>query len=312
MKLVTFLSDGIDRHIGAVIDEGRAIVDFTAGEQASWSRDMLALIDGGEAALDRAKTLVENAVAVRPAEDVMLLAPLPRPRQMRDFLSFELHLRQARANRGLVRPTNMPSDPALVPVPAIWFDQPIYYKCNRFSVIGPGADIEWPSYSECLDYELEFGVVIGKSGKNISRDEAPGYIFGYCVYNDVSARDAQLDEMAGQLGPAKGKDFDTGNVLGPWLVTADEVENARALEMRAWVNGELWSAGNSATMQHSFEDMIAHVSRDETIHAGEFFGSGTVGNGCGLESGRFLSDGDRVVLEVQGLGRLENTVVRKS
>jgi 2-keto-4-pentenoate hydratase/2-oxohepta-3-ene-1,7-dioic acid hydratase in catechol pathway len=116
--------------------------------------------------------------------------------------------------------------------------------------------------------------------------------------------------MGGQLGPAKGKDFDTGNVFGPWIVTPEELGDPYALEMVARVNGEEWSRGNSAGMHHRFEDMIAFVSRSETLHPGEILGSGTVGSGCGLEQGRFLADGDVVELEVEGIGVLRNRFVR--
>ena len=168
----------------------------------------------------------------------------------------------------------------------------------------------WPLNSKMLDYELEFGIILGKGGKNIAKDKARAHIFGYLIFNDVSARDIQMREMQGQLGPTKGKDFDTGNILGPWLVTADEVPDPYNLTMVARVNGEEWSRGNSGTMHHKFEDMIAHVSADETLHAGEFFGSGTVGNGCGLEQGRFLKPNDVVELEIDGLGVLRNRFVK--
>ena len=231
---------------------------------------------------------------------------------MRDFLVFEKHIRNARA----IGPTfrgGQRLDPATVEIPKVWYEQPIYYKCNRFSVIGTGQDILWPRYCKLLDYELEFGIILGRGGKNIARDKAREHIFGFGIFNDVSARDAQMREMAGQLGPAKGKDFDTGNVLGPWLVTADEVADPYNLTMAARVNGEEWSRGNSGTMHHKFEDMIAHVSTDETLHAGEFFGSGTVGGGCGLELGRFLSPGDVVEARGGGAGQiLRNRVVAQS
>ena len=115
--------------------------------------------------------------------------------------------------------------------------------------------------------------------------------------------------MQAQLGPTKGKDFDTANVMGPWLVTADEIPDPYALTMVARVNGEEWSRGSSGDMHHKFDAILAHVSRDETVHAGEFFGSGTVGGGCGLEQGRFLNIGDVVELEISGLGILTNRVV---
>ncbi|MGH7005028.1 MAG: fumarylacetoacetate hydrolase family protein [Alphaproteobacteria bacterium] len=328
MKLVTFRGvDGSER-IGSLAQSG-AIVDLAraealiAGKPNAAFRDMLALIDGGPAATDRAAE-ISRAVTSRGIEDavidpgkVRLLAPVPEPRQMRDCLSFEKHLIQARERRYRKLAAQSP-DPAAawrhfeqsgqLAIPQVWYDQPIYYKQNRFSVVGPEAEILWPRYSRVMDYELEFGIFIAKRGKNIPREAARNHIFGYTIFNDFSARDAQSKEMLGQLGPAKGKDFDTGNAMGPWLVTADEIPDPYGLTMVARVNGEEWSRGNSGEMHHKFEDIIAHVSADETLHAGEFIGSGTVGGGCGLELDRFLSDGDTVELEISGLGVLRNRI----
>jgi 2-keto-4-pentenoate hydratase/2-oxohepta-3-ene-1,7-dioic acid hydratase in catechol pathway len=328
MKLVTFRgAEGADR-VGAVAAEG-LIVDLVradallGGTHQTAFRDMLALIDGGAGALDRAREALAAATkrglepALFPAASVALRAPVPEPRQMRDMLSFEKHLRQARERRFRKLAAQSP-DPAAalrqfeeggqLAIPQVWYDQPLYYKQNRFSVVGPEAEILWPRYSKVMDFELEFGVFIGRRGKDIPRASAREHIFGYTIFNDFSARDAQAREMLGQLGPAKGKDFDTGNALGPWLVTADEIANPYALTMVARVNGEEWSRGSSGEMHHKFEDIIAHVSADETLHAGEFLGSGTVGGGCGLELDRFLKDGDVVELEIDGLGVLRNRV----
>jgi 2-keto-4-pentenoate hydratase/2-oxohepta-3-ene-1,7-dioic acid hydratase in catechol pathway len=307
MKLVTFETAG-ERHIGALLPGEREAVDFTAADAAPYFRDMLALIDSGGTGLEHAQRLLQKPQHTLALAGLRLLAPVPEPRQMRDFLCFEKHLRNARANSPAVI-GGARLDPAKIELPKVWYEQPIYYKCNRFSVIGSGQDVLWPRYCKLLDYELEFGIFIGRGGKNISRAEARGHIFGFCIFNDMSARDAQMREMAGQLGPAKGKDFDTGNVMGPWLVTADELADPYNLTMVARVNGEEWSRGNSGTMHHKFEDIIAHVSAEETLHAGEFLGSGTVGGGCGLELGRFLKPGDVVELEVEGLGVLRNRVV---
>src|SRR4051812_7194567 len=311
MKLVTFETNGA-RHIGAMLEGVQTISDFTAAAPlATHFGDMLALIDGGAAALDEAKRLAAEPKSTLKLADVRLLAPLPEPRQMRDFLCFELHLRQARANRHLFGQGER-GDPGKMELPEVWYEQPIYYKCNRFSVIGTGQDVLWPRYCKMLDYELEFGAVLARGGKNITRDKARSHIFGYCIFNDISARDAQMKEMQGQLGPAKGKDFDTGNILGPWLVTADEIADPNNLTMVARVNGDEWSRGNSGSMKHKFEDVLAHVSQDETLHPGEFFGSGTVGNGCGLELGRFLKPNDVVELEIEGLGTLRNRFVAQT
>ena len=311
MKLATFRQDGQPR-LGAVIDGDGKVLDLEAAFRRRHGRaepaldSMLALIDAGPAGRDAADALVADPPAedVVPVEAVQLLAPLPEPRQIRDFLCFEEHLRNAFEQAG--RLTGKTFE-----IPAVWYEQPIYYKGNRFSVVGPDADVRWPAYAQLLDYELELACIIGTGGVDIARDDALNHVFGYTIFNDVSARDAQTREMAGQLGPAKGKDFDTGNVLGPWIVTADEIGDPHDLTMVARVNGEEWSRGTSAAMHHRFEDVIAFVSQSETLHAGEVLGSGTVGTGCGLEQGRFLSDGDLVELEIEKIGVLRNRIVRK-
>jgi len=274
MKLLTFEHNG-NRHVGALLADSGMISDFTASEpSAPHFRDMLTLIDGGADALAEAVHLAERPKLRLSSSAVRLLAPVPRPRQMRDFLCFEKHLRQARANRYLFGIGDKAIDPAHVEVPAIWYEQPIYYKCNRFSVIGSDQDVQWPRYCKVLDYELEFGMFLGVGGKNIRREDAHKHVFGYCIFNDFSARDAQMREMQGQLGPAKGKDFDTGNVLGPWLVTADEIPNPYSLDMIARVNGEEWSRGNSAEMTHKFEDILFHASSEETLTQANFLDPG--------------------------------------
>jgi 2-keto-4-pentenoate hydratase/2-oxohepta-3-ene-1,7-dioic acid hydratase in catechol pathway len=311
MKLATFEQDGRTR-LGAVIDGDDKVVDLDAaffrrhGRAEPALASMLALIDAGSGG----RAVADALVADSPEEDVLavaavqLLSPLPEPRQIRDFLCFEEHLRNAFEQAG--RLTGRTFE-----IPPVWYEQPIYYKANRFSVVGPGADVRWPAYAELLDYELELACIIGTGGVDIARDQALGHVFGYTIFNDVSARDAQMREMAGQLGPAKGKDFDTGNVLGPWIVTADEIGDPHDLTMVARVNGQEWSRGTSAAMHHRFEDVIAFVSTSETLHAGEVLGSGTVGTGCGLEQGRYLSPGDVVELEIDRIGVLRNQIVRK-
>ncbi len=325
MRLITY-HDGNGPRLGAWIHGDADVVDLQRAAglhdlEAPSFASMQALIDGGPAALDRARILADNPPeeAVRPTASVRLLAPVPTPIQMRDALAFELHLRQAKRASARMRLRHHPAAEdemrkleaaGSFEPPAIWSRQPLYYKCNRFTVVGDGHDIRWPAYSQVLDYELELGIFIGRGGRDIPAARAREHIFGYTVYNDVSARDAQADEMAGMLGPAKGKDFDTGNVIGPCIVTADEIANPYALEMVARVNGEEWSRGNSATMAHRFEDIIAHISADETLYPGEFIGSGTVGNGCGFEFGRFPQAGDVIELEIASIGRLRNRLVR--
>jgi len=196
-------------------------------------------------------------------------------------------------------------------IPQVWYDIPVYYKANRFSFIGHEEDIIWPEYSEKLDFELEYACVLNRRIKDVSVSDAKDCIFGYTIFNDVSARDVQSIEMQAQLGPSKGKDFDTGNILGPCIVTADAVD-ADDMVMVARVNGEEWCRGNSGSARWTFADVIAHASRSETLVAGELIGSGTVGGGCGLEHGRFLQPNDVIELEVEGIGTLRNRIVRKS
>jgi 2-keto-4-pentenoate hydratase/2-oxohepta-3-ene-1,7-dioic acid hydratase in catechol pathway len=327
MRLVTFtLSDSGDDRIGAFIEDDARIVDLARayetanGEETKMFTSMLALIDSGGAGITAAQSLVDvaPAEAVINTPAVRLRAPLPRPRQMRDFMAFEGHARGAREVH-FMKSAAQKKDPAAAMTeyrkrgqldpPPVWFEQPIYFKCNRMNVIGPGEDIVYPSFTHELDYELELAFITGRKGEDIPQADARDFIFGYTIYNDVSARDAQINEMRGQLGPAKGKDFDTGNILGPCIVTADEIGDPYDLKMRARLNGELLSHGNSGDIFHSFERMIEHVSRDETIWPGEVFGSGTIGGGSGHEHYRLMAIGDEVELEIEKIGILRNKVV---
>jgi 2-keto-4-pentenoate hydratase/2-oxohepta-3-ene-1,7-dioic acid hydratase in catechol pathway len=310
MKLVTFrLQHEPEDRVGALRDGGQELVDLSAHFPS-----MLALIDAGASGLEHAHQLLARAEHCVALEQVGLRAPLPEPRQMRDALTFELHLKQSIRQMAKMRvgkaAAALANATGIAGVPRVWYEQPIYYKCNRFSVVGPEADVVWPQGAELMDYECELGIVIGKVGKDIPRERAREHIFGYTIFNDMTARDLQEREMRGHLGPAKGKDFDTGNVLGPWLVTADELPNPYELAMISRVNGEEWGRGSSRDMHHRWEDVIAHVSRNETLRPGEFIGSGTVGNGCGLELGRFLEPNAVVELEVSGLGILRNRLVK--
>jgi 2-keto-4-pentenoate hydratase/2-oxohepta-3-ene-1,7-dioic acid hydratase in catechol pathway len=311
MKLATFIGPNAAPAIGVVDSARGAVLDLRSAARAlgkpadATFADMLALIDAGPEGLDAARQLAadwprEAAVALA---GLRLLAPLPEPRQMRDCLVFEEHLKNAMAQAE--KRTGIKQ-----PIPDVWYQQPIYYKSNRFSVVGPGTDVVWPKYSQLMDFELELACIIGRTGKDIPRERAFEHIFGFTIFNDFSARDAQFVEMLGRLGPAKGKDFDGGNVLGPWIVTRDEIGDPHALKMEARVNGERWGGGSSSAMHHKFPDILAHISNSETLHAGEVIGSGTVGTGCGLELGRYLNAGDVVELEIEKIGVLRNRVVR--
>ena len=266
--------------------------------------DMLELIEAGQAGLDQAAAALNARAQVLGEADVRFLPPI-KPVQYRDCLVFEEHLINSFA--AATKMTGRAFD-----IPPVWYNQPIYYKGNRMSFVGHGADVEWPAYAEFLDIELELAIVVGKKGRDIRPEEAGAHIFGYSILNDVSARDAQMREMPGQLGPAKGKDFDTGNILGPFILTADEVEHPVSLNMEARVNGERWGGGNSAQMHHDFGAILAHISASETLYPGEVIGSGTVGTGCGLEIGKQLRPGDVFELEIEKIGILSNRIVRSA
>jgi 2-keto-4-pentenoate hydratase/2-oxohepta-3-ene-1,7-dioic acid hydratase in catechol pathway len=284
--------------------------------------DMIDVIASGRGGLEQIRSWLERpprGSRVRtPA--ARLKAPLPRPNQIRDFANYELHVRQAIAAALQLRSSATPDPEAaqaqyrsagLYDIPRVWYEQPLYFKGNRMSVIGPDEDVVWPSYARLMDYELELAVVIGGPVRDLSADDALDAVFGYTIFNDFSARDAQSRETQFRLGPAKGKDFDTGNALGPWIVTPDEIPDPQALTMIARVNGEERVRTSSAGMQHSIAATLAYVSRSETLYPGDLFGLGTVGNGCGYESLTFLKEGDVVELEIQGLGVLRNRLVRR-
>lgn len=324
MKFGTFRHQGNER-LGVAHDGDKRVFDLAlaakrAGIDGGAFGSMLDLIDGGDRALDAARRLFGDrsgeADLSHDVGKIELMAPLPVPRQMRDAMSFPIHILQgprgsakmaALAKGNVAEAARIEAEP-LGELPEVYRQVPIYYITNRFTVGAPGSIVNWPKYSKVMDYELEFGCVTKSRGSDISAAKAKDHIFGFTIFNDFSARDAQRIEMAGRLGPAKGKSFNGGNVLGPWIVTYDEIGDPYSLRMQARVNGETRCDSTTSGMLYSFEEIIAHMSKDETLMPGEFIGSGTVGNGCGLEIGRFLESGDRIELEVEKIGVLANEV----
>jgi 2-keto-4-pentenoate hydratase/2-oxohepta-3-ene-1,7-dioic acid hydratase in catechol pathway len=325
MKLATFEIStpvGPVRRIGAAAD-GR-LIDFAAAYAAHlesadpgcdaqrlagllFPPDMVLFIGIGDIGRKAADQAVDAALKKQEAfgartsyaaTEVRLLAPVTRPRVIRDFLTFEGHM--LTAGKALGRAS----------IPPVWYEVPAYYKGDPDTVSGPEDVIEWPKYCEKFDFELEMAVVIGRRGKNIRKSDARRYIAGYTIWNDWSARDQQMKEGPLGMGPSKGKDFDTGNTIGPYLVTADELDVSN-LRMTAKVNGETWTDSTSAGRQFSFEDLIAHVSQSETIYPGELWGSGTTTGGSGLELDRWLKPGDVVEFEIEGIGVLRNRIERR-
>ena len=318
MKLLTFKLQNRE-YLGALTDNGIFNLSTAVSEDPTFS-SMQNFIEAGQPALDRAYQLITPESITIPSAQVQWLSPLPQPAQIRDCLGFEIHLKNCFESAIKLSAMNA-EDPVKAEqelrasgrfaVPDVWYQQPLYYKANRFSVAQTGKEISWPDYSNIMDFELELACVIGKKGRDIDKTRADDHIFGYTIYNDFSARDAQMLETPGMLGPAKGKDFDDSIILGPVIVTKDELTDPYNLRMQARVNGETWCDSNSNSIYWTFSDMIAHISSSETIYPGEVIGSGTVGLGCGLEHLRFLNDGDVVELEIENIGVISNKVIRR-
>jgi 2-keto-4-pentenoate hydratase/2-oxohepta-3-ene-1,7-dioic acid hydratase in catechol pathway len=329
VRLLTFQRDGAE-HLGALAGDGQTVVALAAAGEARDGRptrgsgSLIELLRAGPTAIEEAAGLVEWAtgpeaepsVAVSIA-DVELLAPIPRPPSLRDAMTFETHVINS-FRRGTLRrlaPVDRLLERALGDRRSLthllmrgFYAQPPYYNASTAAIVGSGATVHIPRYCQVFDYELEWAVVIGREGADIPSGKAGEHIAGYTIFNDFSARDEQAKAMRSLLGPGKGKDFDTGNALGPWLVTRDEITEPYGLAMTARVNGAEWSRGSTGDMHWKFEDLIAHISRSETLRVGDVIASGTVGFGCGLEHGAFLRPGDVVELEVERIGVLRNPV----
>ncbi len=303
--------DGVIPRLVAVEPEQQRVIDLATAERLRLERQgatheaalrlatalfpssMAAAISLGDVFLVAARQAIETAPeeAVMHFGDLQFLSALDPP-LLRDFTAFEQHVQNMSARQGQ-------------PVFKEFYQAPPYFKINPLAVIGHEQEVPWPNYTDHMDYELELGFVIGKSGRNLRPQEALSHLFGVTILNDFSARDVQGPEMSSGFGPSKGKDFATA--IGPWITTLDEVDLTH-LEMVARVNGEEWSRGSSATMTWKVEELIAYASKGETIWPGELLGSGTVGTGSGAEHGKKFQPGDVIELEVQGIGVLRNRI----
>jgi 2-keto-4-pentenoate hydratase/2-oxohepta-3-ene-1,7-dioic acid hydratase in catechol pathway len=221
--------------------------------------------------------------------DVRLLAPVPRPRSLRDYSIYEEHMSTTRDGA-----VNKPA----------WYRWPPYYKGNPDAIAGPEDPIPYPYYTQRLDLEPEIGIVVGRTGRNLSYEQALEFIAGYTILIDCSARDGYEREP---FGPTKRKDFST--ILGPCLVTPDEIEEGN-LRVRVEVDGETWFEGNTGH-RRAFrpEQLVAYASDNETLHPGDVLGTGTVGLGCSMDLGRWPQVGQTFAVEVEGIGRLQHTIV---
>lgn len=317
MKLVTFKTNKGTVHSGWLKDNG-----IVAMQQADerLPNDMLSFIDDHETFFKIIKD--GNLEEINPhyqLSEVQLLAPLPNPRSVRDYLGFEQHMINASKAFGHS-------------IGETYYDIPVFYFTNHNAIFGPDDEVKRPKNEEKLDLELELAAVIGKKGHDISVEDADDYIFGYTIFNDWTARATQKQEMMLPLGPAKGKDF--ANAFGPCIVTKDEFEQYRCsisrevhpehlkmpkttgdrfnVAMKARINGETICEGNYKTAYWTFTQMIKRASDNVTLLPGEILGSGTVGWGSLIENNftvhRPIQPGDVVELEIEGIGVLRNTV----
>jgi fumarylacetoacetate (FAA) hydrolase len=321
MKLVSYLQDGHDR-LGVLIND--MVYDMevlhpdlpnSMGLFLNYWEESFPVAQAGELMLREGERITSKGI---PLSEVKLLAPVPYPTSCRDGYAFRQHVAAARRNRKV----------EMIPE----FDQyPIFYFTNHHSIQGPGEVRCLPDHFEKLDFELEAAIVISKHGRSIKAEEADEYIGGLMIMNDMSARRLQMEEMLLNLGPAKGKDFST--VIGPWLVTLDELEELVVpckenhigknwnLKMKCWVNGVQVSAGNLADMDWTFAEIIERASYGVDLFPGDVIGSGTVGTGCFLElngtgklndlnyTEQWLQANDVVEMEIDGLGKLSNTII---
>lgn len=301
MKLVTFQNPAGERRIGWI--QADQVVDMQLAD-AKLPIDMLTFIDHHEDYFSRIKSL--GAVSAHyQLSEVKLLAPLPNPRSFRDYIGFEQHMLNASKSFGHT-------------IGQAWYEMPIFYFTNHQAIYGPEDEIKKPIKETRLDLELEMACIIGKKGKDIPAKEAKNHIFGYTVYNDWTARAIQKREMEIPLGPHKGKDF--ANAIGPWIVTADEMEQYKDdndrfnLRMTSRINGITVCEGNYNSVHYSFPQMIERASENNVnLMPGDILGSGTLGSGSLVENNftvhRPLEPGDVVELDIEGIGVLRNKVV---
>ncbi len=247
---------------------------------------------GGKAffeAFEAAAADTSGAAQVLP--ESRFVAPVDPP-AYRDFMAFEDHFVTAHGKSGR-------------PIPDVLYELPVSYMGSAQALVGPDDEVPWPSYTSQMDYELELGIVVGRSGRNLDPEEAVAHVLGLTILNDFSARDIQLREMTAGLGPSKGKHF--ASAVGPWIVPLGALPDG-GLTMKARINGEEWSKGTTASMLWSIGELVAWASAGEPLVAGTLLGSGTVGGGCGFEIDRALKPGDVVELEIEHLGVLRNRI----
>ena len=290
MRIATYVQDGT-RQVGIVSTDGEHVTPFQVSAETA-QRGALALIEAHAAGA----ALPALAATRVPIAAIKLEAPLPMPRRNLWCVgrNYQAHAKELAASVFKDNDSN----------PQAW---PIVFTKVPECVIGPHDDVRLPGpgISDQIDYEAELTVVIGKGGKNISRADALDHVFGYTIVNDVTARDVQMRHQQWDLG----KSFDTFCPMGPWIVTADELDGTKT-RVRCWVNGELRQDGPAENMIFDIPTLIETISRGITLLPGDLIATGTpAGVGMGFKPPRYLNAGDVVRIDIEGLGSIENRFV---
>jgi 2-keto-4-pentenoate hydratase/2-oxohepta-3-ene-1,7-dioic acid hydratase in catechol pathway len=333
MRLVTFevsTAVGPVERIGALTEAG--IVDLVAAygarianrmpgrradalARAIVGATMIEFFEGGsesravaDEALDHAAGLDEGSTGptgsriLYGADDIRLLAPVPKPPALRDYTGFREHM------EAFLKSIQMPDFSE-----QIFRARPMYYKANRNMVVGPGEVVPWPTVGEKLDFEVEPAIFIGKAGQNVRPEAASDHIAGYTILNDFSIRDYQEDEMSlpvNLYGVSKSKDA-ARYAIGPCVVTPDELE-VSDLDLIVRVNGEEWVRETTRDMTWTFADIVSYSSLDEPLVVGECMAGGAPPRGCGADIGRWVQPGDEIECEIEGIGVLRNVLGQRS
>jgi 2-keto-4-pentenoate hydratase/2-oxohepta-3-ene-1,7-dioic acid hydratase in catechol pathway len=287
MKLVTYSVRGLTS-IGKVV--GNRVVDLPASD-ATLPRTMRELLQAGPVALERARAIDAQQAPGWPLADVRLEAPVPDPQKFLAIgMNYQKHKQEA-LDAGMQ-----------VPDTQIWFNKQV--SC----VNGPFDPVHLPRASDKLDYEAELGVVIGRRCRHVSVADAASVVAGYLVCNDVSVRDWQVRSPTMTLG----KSFNTHGPIGPWLITADEVPDPHALQMRMLVNGEVRQEVNTRELIFNVWEQIAYLSTVMTLEPGDILATGTPsGVGVAMKPPQFRQVGDVMRVEIDGIGHIENLVVHE-
>ena len=296
MKIARFRVDGRE-HYG-IVEDGKiisvtAISPFVRCSMPQSVEELIAHKPGDIKEFKEAIKKVDGEVlagATYRLEEVELLAPLVNPPKI--------------VCLGLNYYDHAAEKDARIP------EEPIIFMKPRTAITGPFKPIFKPSFVEKLDYEAELAVVIGRQCRNVSVKEAKQFIFGYTAFNDVSARDIQFKDRQW----TRGKSFDTFAPIGPYIVLADQIADPNDLRIRTWVNGELRQDSSTKNMVFNVYEIVHHLSRVMTLEPGDLIATGTpAGVGVFMKpQPRFLRVGDRVVIEIENIGRLENYVIEGS